>query len=253
MSPPAYVALAETGPCYKEQVAKRTFNIIYFDLVPDDPVFLAQHLQQLLPLSNEREVRTLWVSRRGKAADLRRTFQYSDWVDIRVPKDSNKERAMLALRCRSLAAHHQRVLWAIRIKVNRLTARFAEGTFRRKVTHPEIAEAVAILDEDRNRKYLRNKDHLEWIVSGLKNGGPLADLLYREKMIDLETCVRLATAWQARVIEDHLRIRQRTKQPVRYSAVSSTGERLVVTRSYRLDTRRYCGFRIRRTTLSRPT
>ncbi|MFH1142890.1 MAG: hypothetical protein V1695_04220 [Candidatus Uhrbacteria bacterium] len=204
MSPSAQTALAEIGPCCNEQVADRTFNIVYFDLLPDRPSVLAKQLIGLLVLNNHRQVRTLWVSRRGNSANLLRDYKFSDWVDIRVPRDSQKERTMLALRQRSLDAHHQRIIRAIRAKIDYLTARFSEGTFRRKHLHPEIAEAIFVLCEERNRQYLRNPDLLEQIISGIRNGGPFVDLLYREKIIDLETCVCVASAWQARMVEDHL-------------------------------------------------
>lgn len=251
MSPPAQAALAEIGPCCHEQVSDRTFHIVYFDLVPDRPSALAKQLISLLPLSNQRQVRTLWVSKRGRSADLPREYHYSDWVDVRVPRDSQKECTMLALRKRSLKAHHDRVLRAIRAKIDYLTARFKEGTFRRKQIHPEIAEAICVLCEERNRPYLRNSDMLEQIISGICNGGPFADLLYREKIIDLETCVCVATAWQARMVEDHLQRGRMNKQQVKASTSSS--DRLIVTRSRRLDSTRHTGFRIRRTVLHRPT
>jgi len=251
MSPPAQAALAEIGPCCYEQVSDRTFHIVYFDFVPDRPSVLAKLLISLLPLSNQRQVRTLWVSKRGRSADLRREYHYSDWVDVRVPRDSQKECTMLALRKRSLKAHHDRVIRAIRVKIDYLTARFKEGTFRRQQTHPDIGDAISILCEERNRPYLRNLDMLEQIISGISNGGPFADLLYREDIIDLQTCVNLASAWQAQMVEEHLLRGRMNKQPVKASTSSS--ERLIITRSRRLDSRRHTGFRIRRTALHRPT
>jgi hypothetical protein len=252
---PALMALADLGPRHEVQVADQVFPVLSLDFVHEaDPVVLAQTLGNL-PLTHESTFRTLWVSKRGRSGDLQRTFRRSDWLNIHTPRNSQVEATMLGLRQRVQAAHHRRVMHAIRIKMDRLSYRFAEGTFRRKQIHPEISEAIGIILEERNQRYLRDPACFEWLITNLHNGGPLADLMYREDDIDMETCMRVATAWRARVVEDHVRNahsdhsrrRRGPRQPV-----SSISERLHVTRSYRLDTLSHTGFRMMRSELHRP-
>ncbi len=252
---PAIEALADLGPRHEVRVAEQTFPVLSLDFVREaDPAALAQTLGKL-PLTEERTVRTLWVSKRGRSGDLRRKYRHSDWLNIHTPRDSQVEATMLGLRQRVQDTHHKRVMRAIRIKMDRLSYRFKEGTFRRKQIHPEIAEAIGIILEERNRRYLHDPACFEWLITNLHNGGPLAELMYREDDIDMETCMRVATAWRARVVEDHMRNahsdhsrrRQGSRRPV-----SSVSERLHVTRSYRLDTATHTGFRMMRSELHRP-
>jgi hypothetical protein len=253
-------ALAEVGPCHVEQVTKKRFEVVYIDPASSDLVARLESSFSKLQLFHERQVWATWI-KRGQATEKPRVLRQSDWLNVLVPSDSDAERAMLALRKQTRAVHDKKVLWAIFTKVDLLTSGYAERTFRRKKMLPNINQAVAILCEDRNRKYVRTPIMLEWIISRLYNGGPFADLLYHEGVIDQFTAIHLASSWQARRCELQRRAakrsnRKRGKNPlVRARAY----DRLKITRSRRLDQtgdqrcpQGYVGFRVQRLSYPRP-
>ena len=260
MSPHHLRALAEVGPCRVEQVTTDKLEVVYIDPAPSDLVARLEWSFSKLQLIHERQVWATWI-KRGQATETPRTLRHSDWLNVLVTSDSDAERAMLALRKQTRAAHDKKVLWAIFTKVQLLTQGYAERTFRRKEMLPNISEAIAILCEDRNRKYIRNPIMLEWLISRLYNGGPLADLLYREDIIDQFTAIHLATSWQARRCELQTRAAKRSNRRPILSARERVAayDRLKVTRSRRLDQpgdpycpQGYVGFRVQRLSYPRP-